>query len=227
MQCCSDDIAITRASVPVCGEIVSGKSVWIELFMLLFRFGACVSSIKFFETPTITSKLIYWKKFKLFSVCFSLKALGFNQKLHLVVDIFRECLKSLANDSDENQFRVAVQQQLKDNEFFLNQPASLSGHLSFNATRWHIPTIYEKSKCLRAITFGDFQEYCRKFGEEMKIKALIQGNVTESHALGIMNTMLSDLNFRKIEDVSAFHSKIIQFHFMVLLLEFFSHLQLN
>lgn len=128
--------------------------------------------------------------------------------MHLIIDTFRDCLKSLARRSTESQFRVAIQQQLKDNDHFLNQPDTLSAHLSFNATELQTPTVFQKSAELQAITFVDFQVFCRKFGEQMRIKALIQGNVTETHALDIMNTMLNELNFEKIKIVSHDKTKL-------------------
>lgn len=121
----------------------------------------------------------------------------------LVIDIFRDCLKSLASIATEDQFRMAVQQQMNSNEFFLNRPEALAGHLSYNALQWRTPTTYERNQCLHSVTFADFQEFCRNFGSEMRIKALIQGNVTETQALSVMNKMLDELNFKRIDDVST------------------------
>lgn len=127
---------------------------------------------------------------------------GFNQKLHLIVDIFNDCLKSLINNPTESDFNMAIQQQLKFYEKELLEPEMLSFDLRSNITRSKILPIYEKVKYLRSATFVDFQEFCRKFGEMMRVKALIQGNVTESHALSIVNKMLNGMNFKKIDNVS-------------------------
>lgn len=147
--------------------------------------------------------------------------------MHLVIDIFLDCLKSLASISTEDQFRTAVQQQMNTNELFLNHPKSLAGHLSSNAIQWQTPTIYEKNQCLHSLTFADFQEFCRNFISKMRIKALIQGNVTESHALSVMNKMLDELNFKKIDDVSldtSLHGSFDQtaFYFKLCFLAIFS-----
>lgn len=111
-------------------------------------------------------------------------------------------MKSLIHLSSDSQFRMAVQQQLQDNDRFLNQPDTLSTHLSFNVTELQTPTVFSKNTDLQSITFVDFQEFCQKFCEEMRIKALIQGNVTENHALNMMTVMLNELKFKKIENVS-------------------------
>lgn len=165
------------------------------------------------------------------SLSFPLKASGFNEKLHLIVDIFCECMKSLAQMSTERQFRVAVQQQLKDYENFLRQSDQLSLYFSFNAIQWQIPTMFQINTELKAITFADFQEFCQKFGEEMRIKALIQGNVTEHHAHGIINKMLNVLKFKKIENVSEITEKSkgigVITSFLLLFFPPFSHWQFN
>lgn len=127
---------------------------------------------------------------------------GFNQKLHLIVDTFVECLKSLLGNCTESEFKMAIQQQLKLYEKFLFEPETLTDDLSACAAgRRNLP-IYEKIKYLCSATFADFQEFYQKFIEKMRIKALIQGNVTKSHALNIVNKMLTELKFEKIENVS-------------------------
>lgn len=138
--------------------------------------------------------------FVYFVICY-LKAFGFNQKLHLTVEIFTDCLKSLLSNPSETEFKMALEQQLSTYETELLGPQTLSSDLGSISRLKDLP-IYEKIKYLRSATFKDFQEFCRKFGEEMKIKALIQGNVTESHALTTINKMLNELNFKKIENVS-------------------------
>lgn len=122
--------------------------------------------------------------------------------MHLVVEIFNDCLKSLLSNPSETEFQMAVQKQLKTIERNLLEPAWLSRVLSNSVTRSKAMLIFEKIKDLRSATFADFQELCRKYGEEMKVKALIQGNVAKSHALDVANKMVNVLNFKKIEDVS-------------------------
>lgn len=97
---------------------------------------------------------------------------------------------------------MAIQQQLTLNERDLLEPETLSSDLSASLGQSKVPPIYERVKYFRSATFIEFQEFCRKFGAEMRIKALIQGNVTESHARNVMDGMLSALTFNKIEDVS-------------------------
>lgn len=139
---------------------------------------------------------------QLLLLLFSLQVEGFNQKLHLVVDVFSKCLKSLADDITESQFNVFVQQLFKSHENIFLQPKLLSAHLCLNIIQSLHQPLFEKNKHLRSIKFGEFREFCRNFCTEMHIKALTQGNITEDHALNIMHNILNDLNIRKIENVS-------------------------
>lgn len=134
-----------------------------------------------------------------------MKVWGFNQKLHLIVDIFRDCLKSLLNNSTEHQFKLAVAEQLKSNQDGSRLPENLSEHLGRNVQKYQRQPIYMETHHLRSVKFEDFQEFCRKFTNEMQIKALIQGNVIKTHALDIINKMLNELEFKKIENVSKIH----------------------
>lgn len=127
---------------------------------------------------------------------------GFNQKLHLIVDVFSKCLKSLAQDTTEKQFEVFVQQHFKVYENIFLLPKSLSHELRLNIVESHHLPLYEKNKCLRSITFANFQQFCQKYCEQVRIKAIMQGNLTEDRALNIMNNVLNELNCGKVEDVS-------------------------
>lgn len=140
-----------------------------------------------------------------FSLCMYghfLQAEGFNEKLHLIVDVFSKCLKSLADDSTEEQFNVFVQQQFKIYENIFLRPKALSKELRLNVIQSHHQPLYEKNKRLRSIKFADFQQFCRDYCEQVRIKAIIQGNVTEDRALNIMHNVLNELNCGRVKDVS-------------------------
>lgn len=122
--------------------------------------------------------------------------------MHLVVEEFSKALKSLADTSTEEQFNMFTQQLSKSCENILIQPKLLSLHLCFNATQFQRQPLFERHERLRTIKYDDFIEFCRHFCDEMRINALIQGNVTESHAQDVVNCMVNELTFRKIENVS-------------------------
>lgn len=128
---------------------------------------------------------------------------GYSQKLHLIVDVFSKCLKSLADDTTEKQFEVFVQQQFKTYENVCLRPKILSKELRLNVIESHHQPLYEKNQRLGSITFADFQQFCRKYCDQVRVKAIMQGNITEDRGLDIMNSVLNELNCGKVEDVSV------------------------
>lgn len=129
---------------------------------------------------------------------------GFSQKLHLIVDELTNCLKSLADNVTEKQFDVFVQQQLKSYGNIFLVPKELSKELRLNIIQSHHQPLNEKNKRLRSITFTDFQQFCRNFCKQVKIKALVQGNVTEERALNVVHNLLNELDCGRVQDVSNY-----------------------
>lgn len=117
------------------------------------------------------------------------------------MDVFSKCLKSLAQDTTEKQFKVFVEQQFKIYENIFLRPQSLSQELRLNIIESHHLPLYEKNKCLRSITFADFQSFCQSYCEQVRIKAIMQGNLTEDLALNTMHNVLNELNCGQVEDV--------------------------
>lgn len=116
--------------------------------------------------------------------------------------MFTECLKSLADDITEKQFEVFVQQQFKIYENIFLKPKILSKELRLCLIESLHQPLYEKNKRLRSINYADFQRFCREYCNQVQIKAVMQGNLTEEQALNHMNGILNKLNCGKIEDVS-------------------------
>lgn len=127
---------------------------------------------------------------------------GFSQKLHLIVDVFSKSLKSLADNITEKQFEIFRQQQLKAYENLFLQSGRLAMELRLTIIQSYHQPLTAKYQRLRTIKFADLQQFCREFCEKVRIKAIMQGNITEDHALNIMQNVLKDLNIRKVEDVS-------------------------
>lgn len=113
--------------------------------------------------------------------------------------MFIKCLKSLAEESNEDQFNVIVQQQLKIYENICLDPAKLLDDIFSHMALSHRHPVYEKQK--RAITFADFQKFCGSFSEEMKIEASVQGNISKDQAIKIMENVRTNLNCGRIKDV--------------------------
>lgn len=120
----------------------------------------------------------------------------------MIVDAFTKCLKSLADDVTEEQYRVFVQQQMKVYENIFRKPRSIAKELRLSVVQAHHVPLNEKNRRIKKIDFNDFQTFCRQYCEQVKIKAIIQGNLLEERAQSIMQIVLSNLNCGKINDVS-------------------------
>lgn len=133
---------------------------------------------------------------------------GYNQKLHVIVDAFTKCLKSLADDVTEEQYRVFVQQLSKMYENIFRKPKSIGKELRLSVVQAHHVPLTLKNRRLKKIDFNDFQAFCRQYCDQVKIKAIMQGNLLEDRAQTIMQIVLSNLNCGKIHDVSIGLSSI-------------------
>lgn len=120
----------------------------------------------------------------------------------MIVDVFSKCLKSLAEDTTEKQFEVFVEQQFKTYENICLKPKVLARELRLNVIESHHQPLYQKNQRLRSVNFADFQQFCRKYCEQVRIKAIMQGNITKDRALNIMHNVLNELDCGKVEDVS-------------------------
>lgn len=134
-----------------------------------------------------------------------LRAEGYNQKLHHIVDAFVKSMKTLADKVSEEQFRVFVQEKFKDYINVFVNPTSLGKHLRLCVLEAHQVSLIEKKEVLKTLEFEDFQLFCREFLKEVRIESLMQGNLTEDSAKSIMQNVLKILQCHKIKDVSFFY----------------------
>lgn len=127
---------------------------------------------------------------------------GYNQKLHVIIDAFTKCLKSLADDITDEQYRVFVQQLGKLYENIFRKPNSFAKELRLSVVQHHHVPLNLKNRRINKIDFNDFEEFCRQYCRQVKIKSIMQGNFTEERAQSIMQVVLSNLECGKINDVS-------------------------
>lgn len=139
--------------------------------------------------------------FKIESICCS-QVSGYNQKLHVIVDAFTKCLKTLADDVTEEQYRVFVQQLCKLYENIFRRPKAFNKELRLSVVQAHHVPLNEKNRRIKKIDFNEFQTFCRQYWQQVKIKSIMQGNFVESRAQSIMQIVLTNLECDKINDVS-------------------------
>lgn len=146
--------------------------------------------------------------------------------MHLVVDIFSTFLKSLVNGPTQEQFNVFVQKQFETYKKELLDPKSLSKELRSGVVQLYHHPVWEKYKRLRSISFTDFQQFCCSFCMQVKIEAMVQGNIDKNHSIDIMQNLLKNLQCERIHNVSRFNllypmEKSVQYFFYS---RFFSYL---
>lgn len=136
------------------------------------------------------------------SIIFHFQISGYNQKLHLLLELYVKGLKSVADDTTEEQFNVFLQQIYKAYENISLKPKAVSKELRLFLLEAHRMPLNEKNQILASINFTEFQQFCRDFCKQLQIKAIVQGNFTKDHALSMMQNALNALDCGKIEDVS-------------------------
>lgn len=113
------------------------------------------------------------------------------------------CLKTLSNNVTEEQFYVFVEQQFKNFENIFVKPLAISKDFRLSIIDSnHIP-LPTKNRILKTITFDKFKEFCDRFLEQIRIKAVIQGNLNAVRAEEIMTDVLNALECGKVQDVST------------------------
>lgn len=132
-----------------------------------------------------------------------LHASGYNQKLHKIVETFAESLKTLADDVTEQLFQVFVEQCLKNVEscFLCSTLLNMIMLGCIVDTCFILPQL--QFRAMKTITFGDFKEFCTRYLQEIRIKAVMQGNLDASRAQQIMSDILKVLDCVKVQNVST------------------------
>lgn len=130
---------------------------------------------------------------------------GYNQKLHIIVNAFVTSLKNLTNEITQELFDTFVQQQFKNYENVFLKPKSINRDLRLSVIdAGHIP-LGDKNHILKEITLEDLKSFSVRFCEEMKVKAIMQGNLDANKAKQIMNDAMELLNCNKIKNVSRIY----------------------
>lgn len=138
-------------------------------------------------------------------ILFQSQAFGLNQKLHLVVDDFTRDFRKLPENVTEEELRNAIQ-----NAFITDCDASSVNYYAKQLRTSIIrPNYLLKPSCdanfrfAKSIQLSDFQQFCQRFFKQMKIVALIQGNLSEEAAKSIVQVAETNLDSGKLEEVSC------------------------
>lgn len=113
-----------------------------------------------------------------------------------------ESLKGFADDVSEALFNVFVEQQLRnyENVFLKPKPMIRDLRLSVLDTN-HIP-LADKNRILKRIKLEDFKAFSQTYLNQVKVKAIMQGNLDVDRAKQIMSEAMELLKCDKIKNVS-------------------------
>lgn len=136
--------------------------------------------------------------------------MGFNQKMHLVADIFGKAIKSLAAGLSEAEFEVIVQKLLGRYERDILDPELMAEELRLILMQPQLLPLLERYKRLLELSYSDFQQFCRSFCEDVKIEASAYGNMHKHHAVDIVKSFLNNLSSNRVENVSLFNTFILK-----------------
>ncbi|XP_055389188.1 nardilysin isoform X2 [Condylostylus longicornis] len=139
-----------------------------------------------------------------------LKVSGYNEKLHLIVDIITKTMSNINEYFTLEQLNVYKKYQQKNYFNFLMKPKSLNKDIRLKILekiRW---SVHEKYNLIESISLEDIKEFASNLFKEMKIQALIQGNLKEEAAHNVMNSVLTNLKCSKIQNIKQIESLTCQ-----------------
>lgn len=142
-----------------------------------------------------------------------LKISGYNEKLHLLIELITKHLKSF--NSTKEMFE-AVKEKLTQIYFNnLRKPNNLAKYVYYKkcvllllllfsrdvrltilVQNYH--SLVEKYNTISTVTFDDMKQFAENFIKKLYVKVLVQGNLTQENALKIVNNFVSELNCEPI-----------------------------
>uniref|UniRef100_A0A1I8PFT7 Nardilysin n=1 Tax=Stomoxys calcitrans TaxID=35570 RepID=A0A1I8PFT7_STOCA len=139
-----------------------------------------------------------------------LKAYGYNEKLHLVVDYITKCMVSVREHITEEQLE-AFKKHLKKNYFnALIKPKALNKDIRLSIVENVHWSIIDKYKSLNDITLDDMLDFADIYTKELYVQTLMQGNLTEEAAHNCMNSVLTTLNCQRIKETKYIENRTVQ-----------------
>ncbi|XP_037810382.1 nardilysin-like [Lucilia sericata] len=152
----------------------------------------------------ITSSIYYDEKGVVLSVE------GFNEKLHLVVEIMMKALISTKDRLDEKQLEIFKKQLQKNFYNSLLKPEVVNINLHGFMLKENFWLLNEKYKYISDISLEDIQTFAKEFTQEIYVQALIQGNLQQKTAFKVLDTVMEQLNCGKIKERSLMDDRGIE-----------------
>lgn len=129
-----------------------------------------------------------------------LQVRGYNEKIHLLVEAIAQAMVTVESTLNENILETFVKDQRKSYFNTLIKPRQLNRDVRLcvvEHVRW---LMIDKYKSLNEVTLKDLQEFAHQFPQQLYVQGLIQGNYSEESAHNVMNTLLTRLGCKPIQD---------------------------
>uniref|UniRef100_A0A1A9W6A1 Nardilysin n=1 Tax=Glossina brevipalpis TaxID=37001 RepID=A0A1A9W6A1_9MUSC len=139
-----------------------------------------------------------------------LKVNGFNEKLHLLVDIITKAMVSMVEHITKKQLDVFKKQQKKLYFNALIKPKTLNKDIRLSIIENIRFPIIDKYKCIDHVSLDEVLEFSKKYTHELYIQALMQGNLIEESAHNVMNSVLTTLNCCNIKETKYIENRTVQ-----------------
>lgn len=125
---------------------------------------------------------------------------GYNQQLPRIVEAIAAALRTFAAELTVDQFRTFVEQKLREYYNAVIRPKSFAKLVRIVAIEHgHVPTL-TKFEALKVVTIEDFRTFVAAMLAELRVQALLQGNLTAGEATQIVRTFEQTLHAGPIGD---------------------------
>ncbi|XP_037935683.1 nardilysin [Teleopsis dalmanni] len=139
-----------------------------------------------------------------------LKVNGYNQKVHRVVNIIINAMTNIDCHSSQAIFDVLKMKILKQYYNILIKPAKLNKDIRLSIVHnKHWPLI-DKYMAIRDVTLNDIINFSKIYTDQLYIKCLMQGNMTEEQAHNVMNSVLTAVNSKRITEHEFIEDRILE-----------------
>lgn len=123
-----------------------------------------------------------------------LKLVGFNEKLPLLLDIITGKLKKIGEIVESDVFETYKKQYKRNGYNSLINISAFNKDLRVHVVEEHHNLVYDRHREIANVNFEDFQAFCGKFLEKLKVQLLFQGNISEETALKYTNIAVQQLD---------------------------------
>ncbi|XP_060661374.1 nardilysin [Drosophila nasuta] len=140
----------------------------------------------------------------------TLQVRGYNEKLHLLVESIAQAMVTVSSTLNEDMLETFVKDQRKSYFNTLIKPRQLNRDVRLcvlEHIRW---LMIDKYKSLNDITLKDLKEFATLFPQQLYVQGLVQGNYTEESAHNVMNTLLTLLGCKAIQERKYIEDRTVQ-----------------